>query len=55
MPLGAPIGSGLGIRNPHNIEVDGRTALINSPGGLSYLNKQVSNYARKSLDLEDEL
>ena len=26
MPLGAPIGSGLGIRNPHNIEliVDGR-------------------------------
>jgi hypothetical protein len=37
------------------IEVDGRTALINSPGGLNYLNKQVSNYARKSLDLEDEL
>jgi thiazole synthase len=28
MPLGAPIGSGLGIRNPHNIELIRRRARV---------------------------
>jgi thiazole synthase len=36
MPLGAPIGSGLGVRNPHNIEliVDGATVPVVLDAGI---------------------